>query len=502
MLEFLAPSALCALSVLALATPAPRSPAQEGAASASRPNVVLIVLDDVGVEKINAYGSSPRGVKPLCTPSIDALAREGLMFTQAWGAPVCSPARAQMLTGRHGFRTGIGGIIEHDGDQLGLSAALERTLPELLTGYESALVGKWHLAHPTRDGLRHPLECGFTSFAGSLFNIASPAQPLGPDQTPPACEASGPLGYRNWVKTSAEAATPGARQSCETRYATSVTTDDALARARTLRAPWFLEVGYNAAHLPAEKPPVELLPSEELCGKRYEHFAERADMMNAMVAALDTEVGRLVAGLRDIDPAVTVLLVSDNGTSIPAAQGHPNSCFARGRSKGTLYQGGVRVPLIAAGPGIAPGRCDALVGLVDVYATVAELAGVASTAEDSVSLVPYFRGERGARRNTLYTEMFAPNFTSPDHEGQPPFRPTTHARAIRDARFKLIRTTDAEGNSEEQLFDLQRDPCEEKDLLEGLRAQPLSERVAALGEEARTHHADLCAELEALGVLR
>src|SRR6185295_14818170 len=101
--------------------------AQTPPAPASHPNVALIVIDDIGVEKIGAYGLRPSGARGPCTPSIDALAGEGLLFLQAWADPVCSPTRAQILTGRHGFRTGIGAIIEHDGDQLGLSAALETT---------------------------------------------------------------------------------------------------------------------------------------------------------------------------------------------------------------------------------------------------------------------------------------------------------------------------------------------------------------------------------------
>src|SRR6185295_11840303 len=105
---------------------------------------------------------------------------------------------------------------------------------------------------------------------------------------------------------------------------TSVTADDAIARAQTLKAPWFLEVGFNAAHLPTEKPPPELAPSGEKCSEYYLHAALRADVMNAMIEALDTEIGRLVAALRRVDPSVTILVIADNGTSIPAAQGKPN----------------------------------------------------------------------------------------------------------------------------------------------------------------------------------
>src|SRR6185295_17126972 len=146
-----------------------------------------------------------------------------------------------------------------------------------------------------------------------------------------------------------------------TSYATTVTTDEAIARAGALKAPWFLQVGYNAAHLPHEKPPAALAPAGAACAVRYKAAVERSDILNAMVTALDTELGRLIAALRRVDPDVVILLIADNGTSIPGAQGPPGGCFARGRSKGTLFEGGIRVPLIAAGPRVKPGRCDALV---------------------------------------------------------------------------------------------------------------------------------------------
>ncbi len=480
-----------------LALLASAAAAQESAPAPQRPNVLLVLIDDIGVEKIGAYGLSPRGVKPPCTPHLDALAAEGVLFGHAWASPVCSPTRAQILTGRHGFRTGIGTIIENLGDELGLSAALEVTLPEILTGYASAYVGKWHLAHPTHDGLRHPIASGFGSFSGSLFNVGSPPIPCGPECTPPDCAAAGPLGYTNWVKVEASAASPAASQTCVTRYATSVTADDASARAATLPEPWFLQVSFNAAHMPAERPPPELAPADEDCARRYRAPGARTDVLNAMVTALDTEIGRMLAAIRQVDPEVVILLMGDNGTSIPAAQGPSHSCFARGRSKGTLFEGGIRVPLLAAGPGIVPGRCDVPVSAVDLFATVAELAGVPSAAQDSVSLVPYLRGARSPLRATVYSENFRPNFTSPDQPGQPPFAPTTHTRALRNARYKLIRKTGADEQPEELFFDLQQDPCEERDLLE--RAKSLDD-TAGLTEDQRTNLAALRAELKAMGV--
>lgn len=486
------------LLALALAWPRPAA-AQTAPAQRPRPNILLVLLDDIGVDKLGAYGLAPPGTEPPCTPNIDALAAEGLLFTHAWANPVCSPTRAQILTGRHGFRTGIGTIIEHQGTELGLSATLEVTLPEILAGYDNAYVGKWHLAHPTRDGLRHAIECGFQSYAGTLFNISTPPIACGPACVPPDCAAAGLLGYSNWVKVEASAASPRATQTCVTTYATSATADDAIARAAALQAPWFLEVSFNAAHLPAEQPPAALAPAGEACARRYRAARARADVLNAMVSALDTELGRMLAAIRRVDPGVVILLLSDNGTSIPAAQGPARSCFALGRSKGSLYEGGIRVPLIVAGPNVARGRCDALVSATDLFATIAELAGVPHAAADSVSLVPYLMGNSTPRRATVYAELFRPNFVSPDAEGQPRFAPTTHTRALRNTRFKLIRALDSEGAVEELFFDLANDPCEEVDLLVPRAA---SQATVGLSDEQRVNLAALRAELEVLGVQR
>lgn len=456
-----------------------------------------MLFDDIGVDKIGVYGVSPPGAALPCTPNLDALAAEGLLFERAWASPVCSPTRALILTGRHAFRTGIGTILDHDGDQSGLSAALEVTLPEILPGYDNAYVGKWHLAHATRDGLRHPVECGFRSFEGSLFNIAAPPLPCGPDCKPPDCAASGMLGYFNWVKTVASAAEPRATQTCVTTYATTVTADDAIARASKLRAPWFMQVSFNAAHLPIEKPPAALAPAGESCARRYREATTREELFDATVTALDTELGRMLAAIRRIDPELIVLVMGDNGTSIAAAQGQAESCFARLRSKGSLYEGGVRVPLIAAGPRVPRGRCSELVSAVDLFATVAELAGSPHETPDSVSFAPYLAGDFTPRRTSIYTETFKPNQISPGVAGQPAFAPEAHSRALRNARFKLIRETKRGAAPEEHFFDLQADPCEEHDLLAGLEAL---EDVGGLEEEPRVTLEALRAEMAAMGV--
>jgi arylsulfatase A-like enzyme len=409
--------------------------------SSARPNLVLILADDFGVDLLGAYGE---GSDPPCTPHIDALAAEGLLFRNAWSNPTCSPTRAGVLTGRHGFRTGIGNVLTPMLPGLPLG---ETTLPELLAGYASTAVGKWHLAGNLGD--LHPNASGFLHFAGSI---------------------SGTLdSYTQWQKV------VDGQASVSTAYATSDTTDDAIAALRSMPEPWFLYVAYNAPHDPFHAPPPALCSppacAKTWCGNLPQNPTNR-DLAKAMVEALDAELGRLLAELAVVDPQAYVVFMGDNGTAQQVSQ----PPFLPPHAKGTLFEGGINVPLIVAGPGVAPGECAALVCGTDLYATFAELGRVRSAAEDSVSLVPYFSNPRLALRQTVYSELFSPV------GGSPPF--PSHTRAVRDARYKLVRSQAAP----DALYDLWSDPFETADLLPGLDA----------GQAAA--YAALVAELVTLGV--
>lgn len=464
-------SFLVAFAVLLGPLGFPASSHGGGETRAGPPNVLLIVVDDMGVDRLGAYCVAP-DLQPPCTPHIDALAARGLVFERAFGNPMCSPTRAQILTGRHGFRTGVGGVVDVKGSRTGLSTR-ERILPEVLAGYDSSMVGKWHLADPRTDGLQHPLDSGFRYYAGALYNLRSP--PLAATD-PALCPRRGTFGYGyyNWVKTCAPAGSGALVETCSSTYATTDTADEAIARARAMRPPWFLEVAFNAPHTPFETPPAALCVQDERCGLQIGSRVARSDVelsdaeiSDMMVEALDHELGRTLAGIRAVDPDVVVVLIGDNGTDETAARPTAAGCFADERVKGSLFQGGIRVPLIIAGPGVVPGRCDALVSAVDLFATVAELAGQQIGTDghpeqmDSISLVPYLRGRREPLRRTVYSENFRPNFAPP-----PPgsFAPETHLRAVQDERFKLVRWTTARGLVEELFFDLEEDPCEQRDL--------------------------------------
>lgn len=395
----------------------------------SHPNILLILIDDVGVDLLGAYGDGPWRA---CTPNMDALAAHGMLFRNAWANPLCSPTRAQILTGRHGFRTGIGAIVWSTGEQLGLQEHT-RLLPKALVGYDNSAVGKWHLADPDQ-GPRHPNRLGFHYYAGNLFN-------LNVDDN-----------YFHWIKD-----TNGVEAPIE-KYATTDTADDAIKRAGEMSEPWFLYVPFQAPHKPIHNPPPQLCRHDDVCSR---HFCESPRegtpyLVRAMLEALDSEIGRMLDEILRESPNTIVILLGDNGTDGDASV----APYTRDHAKATLYQGGVQVPLIISGPGVVVGESDALVESTDLYSTVTELAGIDETTEDSVSMVPYLDGSATESiREYVYAERFLPNF-DPNVED---FAPTLFVRAARNARYKLIRDT-RDGVTHDELYDLIADPFETVDV--------------------------------------
>jgi len=410
-------------------------------------NILLIIADDVGVDRVAAYGEHPW---PGRTPVIDQLAAQGVLFRNAWANPSCSPTRATILTGRYGMRTGIGTVVSLTNGAFELSDE-EVTLADVLgASRRTAAVGKWHLGLEAVSGFMHPMMMGFEQHRGALANFS---------------RRNGYYCFRKNVN--------GVSTLCRT-YATTDTVDDALAFVGRTRGPWFLWLAFNAGCKPFHKPPPQLhsynLP-----------ISVRSSVplhLKATVQAMDTEIGRLLNG---IDPDVlddtVIVFVGDNGTARPAT----TAPFLASHAKETMYEGGINVPLIIKGPGVVAGReCAALVNTTDLFATVVELAGVAAPIpKDSTSLVPYLRDPaRPSQRPWVYAEHRSPN-------GFGPY--AVWRRAVRDARYKLIRVHVA-GSKEpsDELYDLVEDPWEEFDLI----------ATGAVSEEAARAYARLDRTLE------
>jgi arylsulfatase B len=447
-----------AAALAAEPAPAPAEPAPLGepwtappapAAPASPPNVLLIVADDMGTDKVASYAEHPR---TPATPVLDDLARGGVRFRNAYSYPLCSPTRAAILTGRLGRRNGLGVIIPWNGTwELPLD---EVTIPELLdrsgTDWATAAIGKWHLSGPrTANGYRHANLQGFDHVAGSINNLYFDDE---------ISDEKGDTNYFSWEKNVDGLVTP------VTQYATAATTDDALTWVTAAREPWFLYVAYNSAHAPFHVPPGSTVSSSAPAPARHA----------AMVEDLDREIGRLLGGLPAGQRERTLIVfVADNGT--PHGVVLPPRKPSQG--KGSLYEGGTNVPLIVAGPGVFRGGVtDALVHVVDLLPTIAECTGVDPTRTgaplDGVSFAAALRSPADpGRRRFVVTEKFGP-------AGRPPYR--TDQRAVRDERYKLLVTED----DGEWFFDLL-----------GRDDDGPGRRPEALGPEERLRYEALKAEL-------
>jgi arylsulfatase A-like enzyme len=408
-------------------------------------NILLVVLDDIGIEALTSYGE---GQQPAPTPNLDKLAAEGVLFRYAYGNPLCSPTRATIQTGRYAFRTGIGHLVKNGTWALQTN---EVTLPKMLakakSGYRRAAFGKWHLGNQANGHTRAPNIAGWPHFAGVLHNV----------------------GYFTWPRV-----IDGVLQ-WTTGYITSDDVDNATNWIAKKNDPWLCYVAFTTAHLPYHAPPSHLhsftLPNAEPAPGE-----DPRPYFHAMVEAMDTELGRLLQAV-DLNET-TVIVVGDNGSEAQVV----TQPFNASQNKATVYEGGTRVPLIVRSPHVvSPGReVTAMVNTTDMFDTVAELAGVdlstlALPKRDSVSIVPYLiRRNQRPLRDYSFSEKFKPAGPGPH---------TLVHRAIRDNRYKLI-SFDSQPN---ELYDLLFDPYE---------ATPLN--LSALRPREAAAYADLQAALAAL----
>lgn len=366
-------------------------------------NILVILLDDVGVDQISAYGYA--GSAP--TPHIDALAAEGMRFDAAWATPVCSPSRAAILTGQFALDNAVGQVIL-PADDAELPTAI-MTLPEMLdlssVPWTSAAVGKWHLATMNSpSGPNHPLAQGFDKFAGSMNNI-SPHGERDPARTYTSWER---VGFDGTIKLSST-------------FSTTQITNDAIEALDALREPFFLYVAYHAAHRPLMVPPPALTPGMVV------NPESEGSLFAANVAAADTEIGRLVAALGDRREDTLIFVIGDNGTP-----GYAKDAEGMDGTKGSFTEGGLRVPFIVSGPAVKHGgSTSALVSVVDVYATAMDVAGVRRVPQpmEGLSLLPVLKNPSVPVHRVLYSELRGP-------PGPGPWNRVT--RAARDRSLKLV----------------------------------------------------------------
>lgn len=406
-------------------------------------NVLLIIADDLGTDSLDLYNSSAGANLPP-TPNINALKANGVQFRNAYAHPTCSPTRASILTGRQPFRHGVTTAVSANDGQL---MAGEFTLPRAfaandILGYALAHFGKWHLSLGNNMANDPANLAGWPYFAGSLNGGL-----IGGN--------NGTGTYTSWTKTIN--GVTGAPNTTTT-YATTDTTNDAISWINAQGAnPWFTWVAYNAPHSPFHKPPADLHTYDSTVAgwNTLPINTNLRTHFNAAIQALDTEIGRLFAS---IPPAVLantwILFIGDNGTPNQVIQ----TPFSGGHSKESLYEGGVRVPLIVSGPDlVAPNReIPDLVHAVDLYATILEMVNIDVAATqpplkpiDGRSLLPLLKNQSLAAR-AASSEQSGSTMTA-DKSG------TT----VRLGDYKLIRF----GNGTERLHFLPTDPDEQTNLL-------------------------------------
>src|SRR5215510_6755352 len=342
-----------ALVILAGFPPSMAMAASQG--SASRPNIVYIVADDLGRKDTGFHGSD------IKTPNLDKLARSGAVLEQFYAQPMCTPTRAALMTGRYPMRYGLQTGVIPTGGTYGL-ATDERLLPQALkdAGYTTAIVGKWHLGHADRK--YWPRQRGFDYQYGPV------------------------LGEIDYFTHSAHGTTDWYRNNQlvkEDGYVTQLLGNDAvkLIDSHDPKTPLFLYLAFTAPHAPHQAPKEYL--------DRYKHIADPARRAYAaMITAMDDQIGRVIAALdkRKMRDNTLIIFQSDNGgprsaqftgeidmskSTIPADNGPYRD------GKGTLYEGGTRVVALANWPGhIKPGTVvDQPIHMVDLYPTLAGLAG-------------------------------------------------------------------------------------------------------------------------------
>jgi arylsulfatase A-like enzyme len=376
-------------------------------------NILLIIQDDYGAEASPLYPELNGDSGAVATPNIEALAENGLVFDNAWSNPACSMTRATILSGLYGHRTGVtfvGGVLPIDTTTL-----FDRLNAE--TPYGSALFGKYHVG----TTIQHPTDIGITTFKGFLGGAISD--------------------YYNWTALDVDG--PAVQWST---YSTTAITDFAVDyineyEAEHPDAPWFLYQSYNGSHSPFQVPPASL-HSVDVGGQAPGTIDNSIANYKAIIQATDTEIGRLLAEV-DLDET-TVIYIGDNGT--PGAQKDTGTGVRS--SKGSAFEGGVRVPFVIAGAGVTRrGREDALVNTADLYTTILELAGITiPQIHNSYSIKPLLTDENATSGRRL-------NFTEYCN-GE-----STQHYAIRDAQFKLVST-----GRVYTLYDLANDPLEAIDL--------------------------------------
>ncbi|WP_146394309.1 sulfatase [Allorhodopirellula solitaria] len=434
-------------SLVALSALSTIASGQDAGEPATQPNVVLIMADDLGWKDLHCYGN-----EKLDTPNLDRLAKQGLLFTDAYSAaPVCTPTRAALMTGESPARLNItnhaGGHPENfqkPGTDLITPSwlrhlPLERvTLAEQLkaAGYATGFVGKWHLSnrsrfrpdsepdHPTEPELR-PEHQGFD------INIGG-------------CRFGGPPSYFSPYKL------PNLEGKKDGEYLPDRCADECIDFIKSAKAagdgPFFLCWWNYSVHYPFQAPADLIAKYEKRRGPGVEN-----PTYAAMIEGMDTSIGKVIDAIdqQDLSGETLVIFTSDNGPFGEIAQ-------PLRAEKGYLYEGGIRVPMIVRWPGhVSPAtKTSTPVITMDIHATILDAANLKadpSNTPDGISLMPLLENESEWKRESIYFHY--PNYAF--------HKQNRLGSAIRSGDYKLIKFYD---DDSVELYDLENDISESRNL--------------------------------------
>lgn len=351
---------------------------------AAPPHIVYIVADDLGWKDVGFHGSAD-----IKTPNLDQLAAEGTRFDGFYVQPMCTPTRAALLTGRYPLRYGLQTIVIPSKGTYGLSTD-EYTLPQILrdSGYRTEMIGKWHLGHADRK--YWPRQRGFDYHYGAVLGEIDYFTHSAHD-------------VRDWQRNNETVVEEG--------YVTQLLGADAVRRieGHDVSKPLFLYLAFTAPHAPYQAPPEYL--------ERYKHIPDETRRAYAgQITCMDDEIGKVIASLEKKGMRKDTLIIfhSDNGGTRDASMSGESKVKSLPcdngplkAGKGTLYEGGTRVPAFANWPGRIPaGETRELIHVVDMLPTLAKLAG-ASTGKckplDGIDVWPAIaEGKPSGRGEVIY----------------------------------------------------------------------------------------------------
>jgi arylsulfatase B len=421
-------------------------------------NIIIFIADDLGADYC---GFMPNSSDTANMPTLRQWSNQGIRFTQAWASPYCSSTRAGILTGRYGFRTGVGTVIsgassnEVDSAEVSIAELLKYHSP---TPYATGHFGKWHMNNSTPQKLLYPTtQFGYDIFQGNFSGAISD--------------------YYNWVKI-----TNGVQTDTITTYATTETINDAINWLDTLPSnkPFFIWFAFNAPHTPFHLPPGNLHTVPGLPGTTAHINNNQPKYFKAAIEAMDSEISRLKQWLAQngrLD-STNIIFIGDNGNDKRVSQ-HPDSTH----NKGTLYDYGVHIPMFISGPAVVnPNRNSAtLVNTQDLFSTVQDLANFTNwnsfiptgTLVDSRSLLPVITNQQTQVRPWAFTELFTV-----------PMASVADGKTIRNADYHLIRWD----NGNQAFYHYPTDPLEANNLL----------TQANLTSDQISNYYTLCNELNTL----